>query len=97
MRPHQDDPHVLLAGEGARLFAVQRGLTEVREKEPNDTPEQAQKVPLDCAINGSSDGDGDDYFRFTAKKGQRIVIDCLALRLDSTLRASLVLSDAKGK
>jgi hypothetical protein len=82
---------------GGRLFAVQKGLAEVLEKEPNNTAEQAQKVPLDCAINGTSDGDGDDYFRFTAKKGQRVVIDCLALRLDSTLRAALVLSDSKGK
>ncbi len=81
----------------ARLFAVQKGLTEVREKEPNDTAEQAQKVPLDCAVNGTSDGDGDDFFRFSARKGQRIVLDCLALRLDSTLRASLVLSNLEGK
>ncbi len=81
----------------ARLFAVQKGLTEVHEKEPNDTPLQAQKVPLDCVLNGTSDGDGDDYFRFTARKGQRIAVDCQALRLDSTLRASLVLSDAAGK
>ena len=80
-----------------RLFAVQKGLTEVREKEPNDSVEQAQVVPLDCVINGRSDGDGDDFYRFTAKKGQRLVIDCLALRLDSTLRASLVLGDARGR
>jgi hypothetical protein len=82
---------------GSRLFAVQKGLTEVLEKEPNDTPATAQKVPLDCAINGQSDSDGDDYFRFTARKGQRIVIDCLARRLDSTLRPSLVASDSTGK
>jgi hypothetical protein len=81
----------------ARLFAVQKGLIEVSEKEPNDTVLQAQKVPLDCVINGTSDGDGDDFYLFSAKKGQRVVIDCLALRLDSTLRASLVLSDSKGK
>src|SRR5215469_14232693 len=61
---------------GARLFAIQKGLTEVQEKEPNDTALQAQKVPLDCVVNGTSDGDGDDYFRFSARKGQRVVIDC---------------------
>jgi hypothetical protein len=82
---------------GARLFAVQKGLTEVLEKEPNDTAATAQKVPLDCAINGYSDNDGDDFFRFPARKGQRIVIDCQALRLDSTLRATLVLADSDGK
>src|SRR3954452_20386357 len=82
---------------GARLFAVQKGLDEVLEKEPNDSADKAQPVPLDCVVNGSSDGDGDDFFRFLAKKGQRVVIDCWALRLDSTLRASLELADADGK
>lgn len=81
----------------ARLFAVQRGLDEVAEKEPNDSPDKAQPVPLDCAVNGTSDNDGDDHFRFAARKGQRVVLDCLALRLDSTLRAAMELSDAEGK
>src|SRR5262249_46546881 len=76
---------------GPRLFAVQKGLREVAEKEPNDTADKAQVVPLDCVINGTSDGEGEDHFRFTAKKGQRVVLDCLGIRLDSTLRASLVL------
>lgn len=82
---------------GARMFQVSRGLTEVVDKEPNDSPEQAQPVPMNCAINGRSDGNGDDFFRFPAKKGQRVTIDCYGLRLDSTLRAILVLSSADGK
>src|SRR5262249_37840497 len=82
---------------GARLFAVSRNLTEVAEKEPNDSPEQAQAVPMNCAVNGYCDGNGDDFFRFPARKGERIVIDCQALRLDSTLRATLVLSTLGGK
>jgi hypothetical protein len=82
---------------GSRLFAVSRGLTEVLEKEPNDSPEQAQAVPMNSAINGNSDNNGDDYFRFPARKGERVTIDCQALRLDSTLRATLILSTAEGK
>jgi hypothetical protein len=82
---------------GSRLFAVSRGLTEVQEKEPNDTAEKAQIVPMNSAINGTSDGNGDDFFRFPAKKGGRVVIDCQAFRLDSTLRGTLVLSTADGK
>ncbi|MBY0230074.1 MAG: PPC domain-containing protein [Gemmataceae bacterium] len=87
-------PHGLTA---PRLFAIGRGLADVPEKEPNDTAETAQRVPLECAVHGRSDGEGEDWFRFAAKKGQRLSIDCQALRLDSTLRASLVLSDASGK
>lgn len=82
---------------GSRLFAVSRGLTEVNELEPNDSPEKAQAVPMNVAINGASDGNGDDFFRFPARKGERVTIDCQALRLDSTLRASMVLSTRDGK
>jgi hypothetical protein len=81
----------------SRLFAVSRGMTEVAEKEPNDAPEQAQAVPLNAVINGKSDGNGDDYFRFPLKAGQRVVIDCWGYRLDSMLRAALVVSSADGK
>jgi hypothetical protein len=82
---------------GARLFAVSRGLTEVLEVEPNDSPDKAQAVPMNAAINGHSDGNGDDFFRFPAKKGERVTIDCQALRLDSTLRGILTLSTSDGK
>ncbi|HEV3448138.1 MAG TPA: PPC domain-containing protein [Gemmataceae bacterium] len=82
---------------GARLFCVSRGLTEVKEQEPNDTPEQAQLVPVNCAINGNSDNNGDDFYRFRLQKGERVTIDCQAFRLDSTLRGSMVLSAADGK
>jgi hypothetical protein len=82
---------------GARLFAVSHGLEEVAEKEPNDTAATAQAVPFNCVINARCDGDGDDYFRFPARKGRRIIIDCQALRLDSELRATMVLSTADGK
>src|SRR5262249_50677775 len=68
-----------------RLLMVQRGLTEVAEKEPNDTIAQANAVPMNCAINGFADNNGEDYFRFPAKKGERVTIDCWALRLDSQM------------
>ena len=82
---------------GARLFAVSRGLVEIREIEPNDTPYKAQAVPLNVAINGTSDGNGDDFFRFPARKGERVTIDCQAFRLDSTMRASMALATADGR
>jgi hypothetical protein len=82
---------------GARLFCVSRGLTEVMEQEPNDTPEQAQVVPVNCAINGNSDDNGDDFYRFRLRKGERVTIDCRAFRLDSTLRGSMILATPDGK
>src|SRR6059058_3941300 len=72
-----------------RLFAVTHGLIDVAEKEPNNEPATAQKVPLNAAVNGTSDGNSDDVYRFTAKKGQRITISCQAGKLDSAMAASM--------
>ena len=80
-----------------RLFAVSHGLTEVAEKEPNDSIEQAQPAPVNCAVNGTSDNGRDDIFRVAVKKGQRIVIECQAQKLDSPLDATLTLTDASGR
>jgi hypothetical protein len=80
-----------------RLLAVSHGLTEVLEKEPNDEPAMAQPVAVNSAISGTSDNNKDDVFKFPAKKGQRIVIDCQAGKLDSMLDATMTLSAADGK
>ncbi len=80
-----------------RLFAVTHGLKDVVEAEPNNTRDQAQLVELNSAVNGSSDGNGEDSFRFTAKKGQRLVIDCQAGKLDSMMDATMTLTDNDGR
>lgn len=81
----------------SRLLAVSRDLSDVAETEPNDEALKAQVVPLNSAINGSSDGNGQDSFKFTAKRGERVVIDCQAARLDSQLDGNLILSTADGQ
>ena len=53
--------------------------------------------PLNAAVNATADGNAEDFFRLTAKKGQRITIDCQAQRLDSDMDATLVLSTADGQ
>jgi hypothetical protein len=80
-----------------RLFAVSHGLTEVEEKEPNDEPATAQGVAVNSAVSGTTDGNKDDVFKFPAKKGQRIVLDCQAGKLDSMLDATMTLTAADGK
>ncbi|HEX3725396.1 MAG TPA: PPC domain-containing protein, partial [Pirellulales bacterium] len=71
---------------------------ELVEKEPNNTPEQALEVPLGSVVNGQSAAAADqDFFKFTGKKGQRVLVDCWAYRIDSRMDASLVLYDASGK
>ncbi|HEX5105316.1 MAG TPA: PPC domain-containing protein [Pirellulaceae bacterium] len=81
----------------SKLLAVQHGLAEVAEPEPNNEPSQAQAVQVNCVINGSSDGENVDLYRFTAKAGQRIVLDVDAQKLDSMLDSQLVVLNAAGK
>ncbi len=70
---------------------------EMREQSPNQTPANANKVLLGTLVNGQADKDGADYFKFSAEKGQRILVDCWAQRVDSLMDATLVLYDSAGK
>ncbi len=71
---------------------------EVVEKEPNSEPSQAQRVTTPVVINGRMDGATDvDHYIFTAKKGERLLVNCWAWRIDSQLDGTMRLYDAKGK
>ncbi len=80
-----------------RTFMIGRHA-ELTEAEPNQTVEQAQQVAIGSVVNGLINGAGDiDLFRFSAKAGQRIVLDCQAQRIDSRLNPTLTLMDADGR
>ncbi|HZZ73273.1 MAG TPA: PPC domain-containing protein [Pirellulales bacterium] len=78
-----------------RAFQV-GNLPEALEIKPHNKPEKANDVSLNSTISGTSDPEGLDYYRFAAKKGQRVLIDCWAQRLDSKLDGTLILRDANG-
>ena len=80
-----------------RLFAVSKGLADVAEKEPNNEAEKAQVIGVNSALNGSSDGNGEDWYRVALKKGQRVVVDCQAGKLDSAIDAQLNFLAADGQ
>lgn len=80
-----------------RLLAVTHGLTDVAEVEPNNETTMPQVVPLNSAVNGVSDGNGQDVFKVALKKGQRATFDCQAMKLDSQLDANLIVSNATGQ
>ncbi len=80
-----------------RLFHVSHGLTDMEEKEPNNEAAQAQAVAVNSALNGMSDQNGEDWFRFEAKRGQRVIVDCLGSRLDASLDGTLTLTNKAGK
>ena len=79
-----------------RLFSVSHGLTDVARKEPTE-PGTPQTIAVNSAVNGVCAGNREDVFRFAAAKGQRVVIDCQAGKLDSMMDATLALTTADGK
>lgn len=80
-----------------RTFVIGNRLEQL-ETEPNETAAAAMSVPLNVVINGRLDKAGDaDHFRFEAKQGQRVIVECSAERIDSRLRAVLEVFDATGR
>jgi hypothetical protein len=81
-----------------RVLLALDSLPDCLEREPNNTPATAQKVPIPMIINGRIDVPGDwDVFQFEGKAGQKIVAEVNARRLDSPLDSVLKITDASGK
>ncbi len=85
-----------LGVSSARIFPVGT-LTEVTQKQPNRTLEAAQVLPLNCVCNGFLTQRSVDYYKFQAKKDQRLVVDCAARGIDSKLNPTVIIADAQGR
>ena len=73
-------------------------LPEVMEREPNDTPAQAQQIPLPAIVNGRIDRPGDvDVYTFPLGAGAKIVAEVNARKLGSPLDSWLKITDASGR
>jgi hypothetical protein len=65
-------------------------LPQVTEQEPNDSPAQANRVPIPCGINGRIGARRDlDYFVFAATKGRAVRFEVQARRFGTILQSSL--------
>lgn len=99
-----------LDGEGIRFIAANRKdilsnrvpfaldtLPECFENDANDNIQSAQQVTLPIIINGRSDRPGDvDVFKVSGNKGDTLVAEVYARRLDSPLDSILKLTDESG-
>ena len=79
-----------------RVFQVGT-LSEILENDKHGTRETAMEVALPCVINGTVGSQQDDWYKFSAKKGRKIVLRCLAQELDSKMVPALALYDATGR
>jgi hypothetical protein len=87
------------AGESApHKLLVEKTVSVISEKEPNNGFKQAQPVALPQAVDGTISQNQDvDVYRFEGKAGQRVVIEVFAARYGSALDSFLSLHDADGR
>ena len=79
-----------------RVFVV-GSRQEILESQPDKVEDVSQSVPLGVTINGQIQKGDVDQYSFSARKGQRVIVECLAERIDSNLRAMLGLYDSEGR
>ena len=86
----------LLGVSNPRAFTVGE-LPEIVKTKPHDKPEAALELPLGSLVNGTATAATADHFKFTAKAGQRVLIECAAPEIDSRLSPVLAVLDAAGR
>ncbi len=69
---------------------------ELLETEPNNDRVQANRIPIPGGITAGFQSKGDiDYFTFTAKKGQRLVVESHSQELYSPCEVFMTVKDVK--
>jgi hypothetical protein len=69
----------------------------VNEVDPNDTPDQAQRIELNTTVQGVAKAEDQDYYVCGLKKGQRFSAEVEGMRLGTTMFDSYVaIIDPKG-
>ena len=90
-----DGPRVMRITANAIPFGPS-DLPAIRANGSNHAPQQAQRVATPVAIDGRIAQAGDsDYYVFRAEKGQKLLLEVQARRLDSPLDSILTLYNEK--
>lgn len=85
-----------LGVSNARPFLVDT-LPEILNTKANHKPKDATEINVNSVVNGTSEPQRQDFYRFEAKKGQGLVIHCCSHAADQRLDAVITLSDEQGK
>jgi hypothetical protein len=72
-------------------------LNEVAKVAGNQKPAMALEVAEGCTVTGRVDANSIDYYALSLKAGQRIMVDCLAQRIDSRANGTLVMIGPNGR
>ena len=79
-----------------RAFAV-GDQPEIVKAKPNNHPEDAVELPIGSVFSGAITSAANDYFKFTAQKGRRLLVECIAPEIDSRLSPVLAVLDSSGR
>ena len=58
---------------------------QIDEKEPNTTPDKAQKIPLNTTVLGTISNEDVDYYSVEVKKGEPLSVEVEGMRLGRTM------------
>jgi hypothetical protein len=97
--PGQYDLRVLgkFGVSNPRFFTV-GARPEVNEVTANDDVPAAQRIARGCVVNGVIDAATDvDYYVFSGKKGERVILHCAAGSIDSRARPLMEVYAADGR
>lgn len=72
-------------------------LKEPSEKDHNDSQAKAQKLAVPITVNGTLVGPDQDYYRFSAKAGERLVFEVDARRAGSAIDPIVRVFNSTGK
>src|SRR5262245_4765572 len=75
------------------LFAVGQ-VPQVPEVESNNSFETAQPIPNPVVVEGECSGNDVDFFRFSGRKGDRIIVDAVCCRIGSGVDPMIRLTTA---
>ena len=69
-------------------------LDDVEEKEPNNDFETAHAIARNATVNGIVQSEDVDYFKVTAKKGERLSVEIEAIRLGAMIDSFIAILDS---
>ncbi len=84
-------------GQSEPLYLMIDDLPSVADNGNNHTVETAQEIPPQAAVDGTSEGPVFDFYKFTAKAGQRLSLEVVATRLGSDFDPVLRVINAFGQ
>ncbi|MGE0607047.1 MAG: serine protease [Pirellulales bacterium] len=70
---------------------------EVLQSQANTSLATAIDLPLNSVCNGVMTARSVDFYRFEARQGQRIIVDCASRGIDSKLDATVIIADEQGR